>query len=264
MVSSLMKTKHDPEIGKRATLISLYSHGTGFAPVDHLVAGFFNEFFYDDRDEFSLAASLPVAYDFRSRFLYNNNILGAPIFELRSSTNNAVDLGPVGSGRRPANYVRSTAHDMLTWHMGKAVMEAEEDDGPSSFDHEVNGKGHERIWQVLRQMAYIRTTKRPMIDEKTPLENSYALGWFRHMLPSSWLGSIGPNFGLFVEPPVINASGCPRLTIARWGESVGFLTAFYTFPETERAVIVMANCSPGRDHSRDLIAQHLVQNLFDM
>ncbi len=303
------KTKHDPEIGKRATLVDLCSHGTGLAPVDHLVAGFFDEFFHDDRDEVSIAASLPVAYDFRSRFLYNNNILGVvshvikqasgrssgtflrerifkPLGLLRTSTSNretptdgnvatgysVLDDGSLftwdqsaledGQPQGTAGYVRSTVRDMLTW--AKAVMEAEKDDGPSSFNRQVNGNGHEAIEQVLRQMAYIRTTKRPMIDEKSPLENSYALGWFRHMLPSSWLGSIGPNFGLFAEPPLINASGCPRLTIAHWGEFNGFLTAFYTFPGTESAVVVMANCSPGRGDPTDLIAQHLVQNLFDM
>lgn len=151
---------------------------------------------------------------------------------------------------------------MLTW--AKALMEAESDDQPSSFNREVHSNGPGASEQVLRQMAYIRTTQRPMIDEKSPLEISYALGWFRHMLPSSWLGSIGPNFGLFAEPPLINASGCPRLTIAHWGGFNGFLTAFYTFPSTKSAVVVMANCSPGRGDPTDLVAQHLVQSLFDM
>lgn len=86
---------------------------------------------------------------------------------------------------------------------------------------------------MLRQIPYIRTTNRPMAGEKSHLENSYALGWFRHMLPSSWLGSIGPNVGLFAEPPLNKPSGCPRLAIAHWGEFNGVLTAFYTFPGTQ-------------------------------
>lgn len=66
-----------------------------------------------------------------------------------------------------------------------------------------------RVQRILRQIAYIGTTKRPMVDEKShlenaALENSYALGWFCHMLPSSRLGSIGPNFGLFAEPSLID------------------------------------------------------------
>ncbi|KAL9629692.1 MAG: hypothetical protein Q9164_006765, partial [Protoblastenia rupestris] len=53
------KTKHDPEVGKRATLVDLCSHGSGLAPVDHLVCGFFDEFFCDDSHEVSIAGNLP-------------------------------------------------------------------------------------------------------------------------------------------------------------------------------------------------------------
>lgn len=55
-------------------------------------------------------------------------------------------------------------------------MEAESNDQPSSFNREVNGNGPGASEQILRQIAYICTTKRLMVDEKLPLENSYALG----------------------------------------------------------------------------------------
>lgn len=302
------ETKHDPEVGKRATLVDLCSHGTGLAPVDHSVCGFHDEFFNDIQHEIHIASSLPKAYDFRSRFLYNNTMLGVvgdiitkvsgqtsgsflrerifePLGMTRSCTKNVdlphddnVAIGysvlddgslskwelPVledGSLQGGAGYVRSTARDMMVW--AKAVMEAEK---PLNFD-----TGHTRLLREtdsenppLRQMPFIRTAHRPMIEEKSPFENSYALGWFRHMLPSSWLGSIGPNFGLFSDPPIINASGPPRLAVAHWGEFNGFLTSFYTFPETQSAVVVMANCSPARGDPTDLIAQELAQTLFHM
>ena len=95
-------------------------------------------------------------------------------------------------------------------------------------------------------------------------ENSYGLGWFRHMLPSSWLGSIGPNFALLPEPTVINSDGPSRLAIAHWGEFNGFFTAFYTFPATRSAVVVMAHSSPGRGDPADLVAQMPTQELFGM
>lgn len=62
----------------------------------------------------------------------------------------------------------------------------------------------------------------------------------------------------------MNQEGPPRLTIAHWGEFNGFLTAFYTFPKTQSAVIVMANSTPGRGDPADLIAQMLCQKLFHM
>ena len=52
-------------------------HGTCLAPVDRLVAGFFDEYFYDNGDEVSIAATQAVAYDFRFRFPHNSNIRGA-------------------------------------------------------------------------------------------------------------------------------------------------------------------------------------------
>ena len=302
------ETKHDPEVGKRATLVDLCSHGTGLAPVDHSVCGFYDEFFNDVQDEVYIASKLPKAYDFRSRFLYNNTILGVvgdiiakvsgktsgaflherilkPLGMTRTCTKNdelpddgniavgysVLDDGSLSEWKLPvledgslqagAGYVRSTARDMMIW--AKAVMEAE---GSQTFglSHAETKQDTAYAESPLQQMPFIRTAHRPMIEEKSPFENSYALGWFRHMLPSSWLGSIGPNFGLFADPPVINARGPPRLAIAHWGEFNGFLTSFYTFPETQSAVIVMANCSPGRGDPTDLIAQELIQNLFQM
>ncbi|KAI4218816.1 MAG: hypothetical protein LQ349_008562, partial [Xanthoria aureola] len=71
-----LKTKHDPEIGNRATLVDVSSHRTGLDPLEHLVAGFLEEFFHGDHEAVSIAANLPVAHDLRSRFLYNNNLFG--------------------------------------------------------------------------------------------------------------------------------------------------------------------------------------------
>ena len=88
---------------------------------------------------------------------------------------------------------------MLTW--AKAVMEAENSGQLGSFNGEANRNGFEASEQVLRHMAHIRSTKRPMIDISTDLENSYALGWFRHMHPSLWLGYTGSNFGLWGDSP---------------------------------------------------------------
>ncbi len=302
------ETKYDPEVGRRATLVDLCSHGTGLAPVDHSVCGFYDEFYNNVQDEVYIASKLPKAYDFRSRFLYNNTMLGVvgdivakvsgktpgtflrerifePLGMTRSCTTNAGlpsddniamgysvlddgtlsewDLPVLEDGRLQggAGYVRSTAHDMMVW--AKAVMEAESLQN-SGMDHAGALRRAPPEKNPLRQMQFIRTAHRPMIEERSPIENSYGLGWFRHMLPSSWLGSIGPNFGLFEDPPVINASGPPRLAIAHWGEFNGFLTSFYTFPETQSAIIVMANCSPGRGDPTDLIAQELAQDLFHM
>jgi len=302
------QTSHDPEIAKRATLLDLCSHGTGLAPVDHLVCGFHDEFWISGEQQVQTSSHLPVCYNFRSHWLYNNSIFGVvgelitrvsgqssgnflqerifePLGMTRSVTRAAdqptdgnfargysvlddgslLPLSPSalddGSPQGGAGYVRSSVRDMLTW--ARAVMEAEVDnfDQDNALDVEQDGNGRRN---PLRQMQLQRCGHRPITLQGSGYENSYGLGWFRHMLPSSWLGSIGPNFALLPDPPIINQAGPPRLTIAHWGEFNGFLTALYTFPTTQSAVVVMANSAPGRGDPADLVAQMLAQELFNM
>lgn len=299
------RTIHDPEVGKRATLLDICSHGTGLAPLDHVGCGFFDEFFNPGDRQVQISANLAVCYDFRSRFLDNNFMLGLAgevikevsgssagatmkslIFEplglTRTGTSateypdsnvakgySVLDNGELlplsdpkledGSVQGGAGFVRSTARDMLAW--AKSVIEAEraevsaQEDATSALNRNKSG---------LVNIAFSRSAQRPITYEPGGLENSYALGWFRHMLPSKWLGSIGPNFTLLPDPPLIGKSSAPRLAIAHYGEFSGFLTSFYTFPETCSAIIVMANSSPSRGDPTDLIAQHICQELFNM
>ena len=291
------QTVHDPEISKRATLLDLCSHGTGLAPIDHLVCGFHDEFWISGQQQIQTASNFPVCYDFRSCWLYNNTILGVVgdlVTRVSGQSSGSIIqeqiFGPLGMTRRytkaadhpldgnvargysvlddgsllplgpsaledgnlqgGAGYVRSTVRDMLI--RACAVMEAEDDDfDPHCLNH--SRQTPERK-NPLRQMQLLRCGHRPINYQSMGYENSYGLGWFRHMLPSSWLGSIGPNFTLLPDPPVINRDGPPRLAVAHWGEFNGFLTALYTFPATKSAVVLMANSSPGRGDPTDLVA----------
>ncbi|EXJ78231.1 hypothetical protein A1O3_09392 [Capronia epimyces CBS 606.96] len=291
---------HDPEIGRRATLRDLCSHGCGLAPLDNAGCGFHDQFLNPGHEGVHIASHLPVAYDFRAHWLYNNFLLGVvgdliaavegkrsgevlrdrilqPLNMTRtfsrndeySDDNNAakgyavLDSGELLPLEPPdlqdcglqgaSGYVRSCVRDMLVW--AKAVMQAE--------SAEVQGSSPEKP-NPLRQMSVTRSAMRPIVNGLTGLENSYGLGWFRHMLPSTFLGSIGPNFALLPEPPVINRDGPPRLTVAHWGEFGGFLSSFYTFPDTCSAIIVLANTPVGTGDPTDLIAQTLCQELFNM
>jgi CubicO group peptidase (beta-lactamase class C family) len=86
-----------------------------------------------------------------------------------------------------AGYVRSTVRDMLIW--AKAVMDAE------ASEIGLCGTNATENHTVLYDIALCRSAFRPIVHEDSPLENTYGLGWFRHMLLSKWLGTIGPNFG---------------------------------------------------------------------
>jgi CubicO group peptidase (beta-lactamase class C family) len=289
------KTPADPEIGRRATVEDLCSHSTGLAPVDHAVMGFHDEYYNKGEDQVKISSHLPVAYDFRSKWLYNNCMYGVigeliakvtgistgqafknhifdPLGMQRTFTSASeyvdknvakgysilLDGSPLNLGdpkledgdiQGAAGFVRSSVNDMLKW--AKAILEAE-DEATDTKSSKLPG------------ISYTRCSHRPMVLENGIGENSYGFGWFRHSLPSKWLSSIGPNFALLQDPPVIGQNSRPILTLAHWGEFQGFLTSFYTFPETKSAIIVMANSSPSRGDPSDLIAQTLCQELFDM
>lgn len=259
---------YDSEIGKRATLLDLCSHGTGLTPLDQSSTGFFDELWNPGSANLKKACNLPVSYHFRSGWLYNNYLLDVvgtviskvcgkrsglvmkerifePLGMTRSFTRNdefedknsakgyalfndasVLPFAPSalqdGSLQGASGYVRSTVNDMLTW--ANAVLEAE--------DHESldSGSFAPSSQNPLRQMNRIRCAHRPIVFGKPGLENSFGLGWFRHMLPSKYLASIGPNFSLLPEPPVINKEGPPRLKIAHWAEFGGLSYGSLYFP----------------------------------
>ncbi|KAJ5936782.1 hypothetical protein N7466_003232 [Penicillium verhagenii] len=300
------ETVYDPEVGRRATLLDLCSHGTGLAPLDCAGVGFFDEFLNPGWTGVKKASNLPTAYDLRTHWLYNNfllDVVGTVISskcqkrsgvvmrerifqplgmkrtftrseEYKEDKNYARGYSILDNGSALLNdslgledgeiqgasgYVRSTVRDMLAW--ANAVMEAEEKGGISGEEPPTDLQNGTN---PLRQMRMIRCAHRPIVLGEEGCENSYGLGWFRHMLPSRYLSSIGPNFSLLPDPPVMNRDGPLRLAIAHWGEFGGCLSAFYTFPATRSAIIVMSNCNGAKGDPTDLIAQSLCQELFAM
>ena len=266
------ETVFDHEISKRATLFDLCSHSTGLAPLDNSGTGFFWEFWNPGSDGIQISSNLPIAYDFRSRWLYNNyllDVVGAVISRVchkrsglvlrerifeplgmhRTFSRNdeydeddnvargygVLDHGPPllqsppaledGALQGASGYIRSSVHDMLLW--AKAVLGAEEAEEDHFSLKSTDPKTD--TTNPLKQITQARSAHRPVVLGAKGYENSYGLGWFRHMLPSKFLSSIGPNFALLPDPPIVNKDGPPRLTVAHWGNFGGYLSAFYTF-----------------------------------
>ncbi|CAM1511863.1 Fc.00g093760.m01.CDS01 [Cosmosporella sp. VM-42] len=153
-----------------------------------------------------------------------------------------------GSAHAGAGFVRSTVSHMLRW--AAAVMQSESHQSADDT--------------FLPNMDFTHSTHQVVMPEPAEGENTDGLGWFRHTIPSRWLGSVSPNFMLLPDPPVIGQQSSSRLVICHYGAFGRFLTAFYTFPETRSAIIIMANSSPSRGDPTDLTAQCLCQELFDM
>ncbi|KAI0438880.1 beta-lactamase/transpeptidase-like protein [Xylaria telfairii] len=102
-------------------------------------------------------------------------------------------------------------------------------------------------------------------DRRSPLhtinENSYSLGWARHVIPLShlgWLSTNGPQ-----SKYILGRDSRPRLLFHHGGQITGYLNSIYLFPETQSAVIVLTNAQ-GAGDCLDWIAQAIIQKLFDL
>ncbi|KAE8313646.1 beta-lactamase/transpeptidase-like protein [Aspergillus transmontanensis] len=242
---------HDPEVGKRATFLDLCSHGTGFAPLDCVGVGFFNEFLGPRPSCVKKVVNLPTGYDFRSHWLYNNfllDVVGMVISRICGKRSGLVMreriLEPLGMIRT------SSRNDECSDDRNKARGYSILNDAPPLFmdapgleDGSIQGaSGYLRstvqdmlVWanavmeaedesptpqpsNPLRQIKMTRFAHQPIDLGENGYEDPYSLGWFRHMLPSKYLPCIGSNFSLLPEPPVINQDGPPRPAIAHWGQ----------------------------------------------
>lgn len=148
----------------------------------------------------------------------------------------------------------STVTDMLKWTraiLQRLRFEVEGDQGIPGFSAQTN---------PLRHMSRILAHQFRVTDD-TINENSYALGWARHLLPSKhlgWLSINGPQ-----PNHVIGKDSRPRLAFYHGGQITGYLNSVYMFPETDSAVIVLTNAQGAGDCS-DWVAQAVIQELFDL
>lgn len=170
----------------------------------------------------------------------------------------------------------SNIPDMLTW--SRAVMERLEEEkkgndtaapsqeaslGTGEYEAVLCDKytdGQRVSNNPLRQISQITSHKFRVTDD-TINENTYGYGWARHVIPSTqlgWLSTNGPQ-----KDDIIGRESRPRLTLYHGGQVTGYLNSIYLFPETKSAVVVLTNAQSAGDCS-DLVAQMLVQSLFEM
>ncbi|KAH6989255.1 beta-lactamase/transpeptidase-like protein [Ilyonectria sp. MPI-CAGE-AT-0026] len=149
--------------------------------------------------------------------------------------------------------VWSTVPDLLKW--ASAILnrlEIEDTAGQSTPPTDSENP--------LRQMSTIMA-HRFHVTENTVNENSYALGWARHIIPSShlgWLSTNGPQ-----QKHIIGKQSRPRMLFYHGGQITGYLNSLYIFPETKSAVVVLTNAQGAGDCS-DLVARAIIQELFDL
>jgi CubicO group peptidase (beta-lactamase class C family) len=173
-----------------------------------------------------------------------------------------------------ATGMRSSLNDMLTWCM--AVLSAERRESQSqsqsqSQSHPYHRQRQPRSSNPLKEMQRVRRGywTRPPHDPLTSNEAAYCMGWVRMILPSSMLGAFSANSMSRDEThqvhlkQVVGRDSNPRLAVGHNGGMVGSTITVWTFPETQSAVVAMAN---GRDFgdASDFTAQILIQELFQL
>ncbi|KAG5806015.1 hypothetical protein H9Q71_009393 [Fusarium xylarioides] len=277
----------DPVIGERATIQDALSHNTGLAHIDLTWLGVECDCILDKGDLLEVVSHLPPAHDLRSGFHYNNYMYavaglvigqqsGRPWYELlkerileplgmhRTVTNRIklpddnvaephvvldnyslqrqkpVDTATDNTLMGPAGGVWSNVSDMMIW--AKAILDA--------IHHEPS---------VLKEVPTIISHK-TNITTSSIGENTYGLGFARAMIPSTELGMLSLNGPQ--REHVIGRRSRPRLVLYHNGGMSGYLAAFYLFPETRSAIVVLGN-SHGLGDGPDWSAQAIAQAMFD-
>lgn len=147
--------------------------------------------------------------------------------------------------------IYSSVTDLLKW--AQALLEA------------YNATNTPIVGNPLRQL---RTIWEPVVESNLGEGTSYCMGFYRGTIPTPYFGGISLNNKLresdeaAFAPFVIGASSKPRQFIGHSGNWNGYTAAFYLFPETQSAVVTLANAMDLGD-AADFVAKILTQALFD-
>ncbi|RTE84066.1 hypothetical protein BHE90_001341 [Fusarium euwallaceae] len=114
--------------------------------------------------------------------------------------------------------------------------------------------------QLMASMAAAQKSHFPLAgDEK----QQYALGLFNLQLPTTEMNLV-TNPDINNRDYSIGKESEERLVIGHTGELGGFLSAYWTFPEDDCAIVVLTNSFQINGDPTNLIAQLLAQTVFDM
>lgn len=163
-----------------------------------------------------------------------------------------------------ATGMRSCLNDMLTWCL--AVLDAERNEREPGYTEMLPQNPLKQVSRVRRGYW-----TRPADDPEFSKPSAYGMGWVGMKLPSSMLGAFGGNLHSREKEHQLHLQNImgmdlPSGSMAMVGHTggvKGMVTAVWTFPATQSAVVVMAN---GRDwgDASDFTAQILIQALFDL
>ena len=185
------------------------------------------------------------------------------VFSDGSSVERSLPLLQGGDAFDGSGSIRSCVKDMLTWC--KTIIAAS--NSPASSKEE----GVEAVPAVLLEsteqlsrhnlLKAIRIIQQPQIPLALDKSQSYGLGLYSFRLPTKEINTV-TNAPDVTNSYILGAESAPRAVLGRSGDLGGFTSAYWAFPETESAVVVMTNASSVDGDPSNIVAQALTQALF--
>ena len=111
----------------------------------------------------------------------------------------------------------------------------------------------------------LRTATQPQFPLAKDSRQAYGLGLFSFHLPTCEINTV-TNYHApeMMKGYTLGADSSPMVVVGHTGELGSFTSAYWTSPKTESAVIVMTNASSTYGDPSNIVAQVLIQALFEM
>lgn len=115
-----------------------------------------------------------------------------------------------------------------------------------------------------RLMKALWTIQQPgfLIDPSDPSQ-TYGMGLYSFTLPTPLFNTVTSKYKVN-QSYVLGAKSDKRKVIGHTGDLGAFTSAYWVFPETKSAVVVLTNASSANGDPSHLVAQVLIQALFDL
>lgn len=161
--------------------------------------------------------------------------------------------------------MRSCVRDMLEW--SKALMAAHRLPAPIvEQDSEVVSPTLPDSFELARRHLLakaLRIIQQPKFTLASDPLQTYALGLFTLSMPTTALNTV-TNPPEVMKSYILGEESAPRVVVGHTGDLGSFTCAYWTFPETESAVVVLTNGSSVDGDLSNIVAQVLTQALFDL
>ena len=111
----------------------------------------------------------------------------------------------------------------------------------------------------------LRTATQPHFSLAKDARQAYGLGLFSFHVPTCEMNTVTNGHAPdIMESYTLGADSSPMVVIGHTGDLGSYTNAYWTFPKPESAIIVMTNAGSTNGDPSNIVAQALMQALFEM